>query len=177
MIEFFVLEDFFDPASMLPELREASAVDANVYGSDRAVDLRVRRTQKLNVTSSLRASVHGLLTLAQPRLASHFDVPLDHFEEPQFLRYLPGDFFVAHQDGNTPSIYDDTRHRRISVVLFVNAGYSGGALTLHGRYPNWEERSVVPANPGSLIAFRSETTHEVTPVTAGERYTIVSWYR
>jgi predicted 2-oxoglutarate/Fe(II)-dependent dioxygenase YbiX len=31
--------------------------------------------------------------------------------------------------------------------------------------------------PGMLIAFRAETTHEITPVTHGERYSIVSWYR
>ena len=31
--------------------------------------------------------------------------------------------------------------------------------------------------PGTLVAFRSETTHEVTPVTHGERYSIVSWFR
>ena len=35
---------------------------------------------------------------------------------------------------------------------------------------------VLPA-PGTLVAFRAETTHEVTPVTRGERYAIVSWYR
>ncbi|MER9409217.1 2OG-Fe(II) oxygenase [Mesorhizobium sp. M0589] len=35
----------------------------------------------------------------------------------------------------------------------------------------------MPALPGSLVAFRSETTHEVTPVTCNERFTIVSWYR
>jgi len=28
-----------------------------------------------------------------------------------------------------------------------------------------------------LVAFRSETTHEVTPVTHGERYSIASWFR
>ena len=31
--------------------------------------------------------------------------------------------------------------------------------------------------PGTLVAFRSETTHEVTPVTHGERFSIASWYR
>ena len=35
---------------------------------------------------------------------------------------------------------------------------------------------VVPA-PRTLVAFRAETTHEVTPVTRGERSAIVSWYR
>jgi predicted 2-oxoglutarate/Fe(II)-dependent dioxygenase YbiX len=31
--------------------------------------------------------------------------------------------------------------------------------------------------PGTLVAFPSETTHEVTPITHGERLSIVSWYR
>ena len=29
---------------------------------------------------------------------------------------------------------------------------------------------------GMLVAFPSELTHEVMPVTYGERYSIVSWY-
>jgi predicted 2-oxoglutarate/Fe(II)-dependent dioxygenase YbiX len=38
-------------------------------------------------------------------------------------------------------------------------------------------KSRVVGEPGMLIAFRAETTHEITPVTHGERYSIVSWYR
>jgi predicted 2-oxoglutarate/Fe(II)-dependent dioxygenase YbiX len=29
---------------------------------------------------------------------------------------------------------------------------------------------------GTLVAFRPETTHEVTPVTHGERLSIACWY-
>jgi predicted 2-oxoglutarate/Fe(II)-dependent dioxygenase YbiX len=50
-------------------------------------------------------------------------------------------------------------------------------LTLHGSYPDYNVRHPVIGEPGTLVAFRSETTHEVTPVTHGQRYTIVSWYR
>jgi SM-20-related protein len=177
VIESLVIEDFLDPDEFVARLRAASSVEADVYGAAQAVDRRVRSTQKLAVDNELRDRVRSLLAAAQPRLAGHFGVTLERCEEPQFLRYLPGDFFVAHQDGNTPLIHDDSRHRRLSVVLFLNAEYGGGALVLHGRYPDWESRYVMPAQPGSLIAFRPETTHEVTPVTHGERYTIVSWYR
>ena len=88
-------------------------------------------------------------------------------------------YFVAHQDGNTPLLHDDTRFRRISVVLFLSEpeSYGGGALLFHGRYPDFDTRHEVAAAPGTLVAFRSETTHEVTPVTRGERFTIVSWWR
>jgi SM-20-related protein len=30
--------------------------------------------------------------------------------------------------------------------------------------------------PGLLVAFRSDTVHEVLPVTHGERFTVVSWF-
>ena len=55
--------------------------------------------------------------------------------------------------------------------------YGGGALVLHGPYGGPPLRVPVPAAPGTLVCFRAETTHEVTPVTHGERFTIVSWYR
>jgi predicted 2-oxoglutarate/Fe(II)-dependent dioxygenase YbiX len=38
--------------------------------------------------------------------------------------------FVAHQDGNTPLIRDKARFRRVSIVIYVNADYSGGSLLL-----------------------------------------------
>jgi predicted 2-oxoglutarate/Fe(II)-dependent dioxygenase YbiX len=64
-------------------------------------------------------------------------------------------------------------------VLFLNdrSTYGGGELTFHGEYPNWTERHVAPASAGTLVAFRSEMTHEVTPLTYGDRYTAVTWYR
>ncbi|WP_246680902.1 2OG-Fe(II) oxygenase [Mesorhizobium sp. B3-1-9] len=101
------------------------------------------------------------------------------------LHYQEGDFFVPHQDGNTPIIRDESRFRKISMVIFLNGqsdepspeDYSGGSLVLHGPYSGPELRVAMLALPGSVVAFRSETTHEVTPVTRNERFTIVSWYR
>ena len=82
------------------------------------------------------------------------------------------------------SFSTSSRFRRVSAVIFLNrqsegplpGSYAGGSLMLHGPYTGPELRVAMPALPGSLIAFRSETTHEVTPVTRGERFTIVSWY-
>ena len=166
-------------ARILGELESAPGAAAGVYGraTDARVERSVRSAQLLEVSAALRAEVHGLFAGLRETLAGHFAVTLTSFEEPKFLRYGPGDFFVAHQDGNTPVIRDDSRHRRVSAVVFLNSDYEGGALVLHGAYPNLAERHVVPAAPGSLVAFPSETTHEVTPVASGQRYTIVSWYR
>ncbi|HYO75207.1 MAG TPA: 2OG-Fe(II) oxygenase [Thermoanaerobaculia bacterium] len=189
MIDWLVLDDFLtEPrrAELRAALQEADSVAAVVYGGAQpGVDRRVRSVQALQVDEALRGSVVTLLDAARARIAAHFEVALERAEEPQFLRYVPGDFFVAHQDGNTGLVRADSEQRRISAVIFLNGKsaepmegtYGGGELVLHGRYPNFEERYPLPARPGSLVAFRSETTHEVTPVAHGNRYTIVSWYR
>jgi predicted 2-oxoglutarate/Fe(II)-dependent dioxygenase YbiX len=92
---------------------------------------------------------------------------------------------VAHQDGNRPLVHDESRFRRISVVVFLSTPsaepapdtYGGGSLVFHGVYNKPTPPLAVNPEPGTLIAFRSETTHEVTMVTHRVRYTIVSWFR
>ncbi|HEX8772340.1 MAG TPA: 2OG-Fe(II) oxygenase [Pyrinomonadaceae bacterium] len=189
--DLLVISDFFDAATreeILAEMRQAGGGPATVYGREAdkgAVEASVRRVARLAIAEETRERVRRKLLDHMRALAEHFAVGLSECEEPQFLRYRTGDFFVAHQDGNTPLIFDDSRARRISVVIFLSPSsvepvpgtYGGGALVLHGRYPDIELRLPVTAEPGALVAFRAETTHEVTPLLHGERYTIVSWYR
>lgn len=146
---------------------------------------QVRRTRRAGVSPATEARVIALLAAQKETLERHFGLALGACEKPQFLHYREGDFFVPHQDGNTPLIHDESRFRRISAVIFLNRqseepsaeSYTGGSLVLHGPYTGPDLRVAMPALPGSMIAFRSETTHEVTPVTHGERFTVVSWYR
>jgi SM-20-related protein len=182
MFDVLSLRHFFDASlreEILAQLRAGGAAPATVYGSGAgaAIQPRVRNVRLVEVSPALREAVTLHLIERRPEIEKYFDVELGDCEPPQFLRYESGDFFVAHQDGNTALLADDSRHRRVSIVIFLNEGYGGGALTLHGPYPDFDMRHAVMGEPGMLVAFRSETTHEVTPVTHGERYTIVSWYR
>jgi SM-20-related protein len=153
-------------------MRAAEGEPATVLGSLRPS--RARRSTRVAVSETVRAKVVGLLERVQPQLEEYFGLRLEGFEAPQFLRYGPGDYFVAHQDGNTPLVHDESRFRKVSVVIFVSApdAYSGGSLVLHAERP----LTLGPA-PGTLVAFPSETTHEVLPITRGVRLSIVSWYR
>ena len=60
-------------------------------------------------------------------------------------------------------------HRKLSCVLPLNDGYEGGDFELfhHGKPA---EISI-----GTLIIFPSFKLHRVTPVTKGERWSLVSW--
>jgi SM-20-related protein len=173
-----LVEDFVDPAPLLAELRAAGGTDAPVYGaaSGGRVAFAVRRTTRVAAPENVRDSVLQRLDAVRPRLEQHFDVTLGAIEEPQFLRYDDGDYFVAHQDGNTPLLLLDRQQGRlISIVIFLSdrEDYDGGELVMHG--PRME-RHPVPARAGTLVAFRAETTHEVTPVTRGPRYTVATWF-
>jgi SM-20-related protein len=190
MIDLLQIEDFLDAqacAALRAELRAAAGGPATVLGADAAGTVRsaVRRVTRAAIPPATRAHVTALLMARKPALERHFGLALKECEEPQFLRYRPGDFFVAHQDGNTPLIHDQSRFRKVSAVIFLSAqsddgapeGYGGGTLVFHGPYSGPSLRVPVAPAPGTLVCFRAETTHEVTPVTHGERFTIVSWYR
>ena len=162
---------------LVDALRGAGGGHAPVYGAGAQPAVQPsRRTTRLFPTPDARSSVFDTFEGVRERLCEHFRVPLANFEEPQFLLYKEGDYFVAHQDGNTPAIFDDSRHRRVSLILFLSdpASYSGADLRFH---TSFTERVTIPATRGTAVAFRSELTHEVTPLVAGERYTVVTWYR
>jgi len=191
MIDTIEVKSFLTPAecaALRAELRQAASAQATVLSPDPggAVKPQVRRTSRMSVPPATAAQITARLMRQKPALEQRFGHALSSCEPPQFLRYLVGDFFVAHQDGNTPLIHDHSRFRKVSAVIFLSAcsqapapeSYGGGALVLHGSFVSDPElRVALTPEPGALVAFRAETTHEVLPVTHGERLTIVSWYR
>ena len=109
-------------------------------------------------------------------------------QEPQFLVYREGDFFHRHRDSRRESdAAEFSKQRRVSVIVFLNGEdevpgpdvYGGGSLTFYELMSGSGVEYGIPlvGEPGLLVAFRPELLHEVTPVTHGERYTIVSWFR
>jgi SM-20-related protein len=169
-------------AALRAEMRAAGGYPATVSGGNYTPQLR--RTTHAAVPSATGEGVIRLLVARKDAIERHFALTLTDCEDPHFLHYQVGDFFVAHQDGNTDE-GGATRFRKISAVIFLSAQsdeplpdtYGGGSLVLHGPPVSPLLRVPLAPVPGTLVAFRSEITHEVTPVTRGERFTIVSWYR
>lgn len=175
---------------VISDMNAGEARSSVVYGSSHAgiVDESTRKSLRLTPATDTSESIVGRLLACMDDVALHFHVKLSECEEPQFLRYRKGDFFVAHQDGNTGLLRLDTERRLVSTVIFLSREtgspepganvHCGGSLVFTNlRATRDRARFHVRAEPGTLIAFRSETTHEVTPVTHGERHSIVSWYR
>lgn len=188
--DLFVIKQFLEPGTwgeIVAEMNTAQADAATVYGrtTSGSVDQGVRRTLRIHPSAATVALVTGRLLGCKKAVEEHFAVSLTECEDPQFLRYREGDFFVAHQDGNTGMLRLETERRLISTVIFMSResdspqpnAHCGGSLVFTDVRPGPREPQFhMRGEPGTLIAFRAETTHEVTPVTHGERYSIVSWY-
>jgi len=172
---------------LVAQLLAASSAPSTVLSADQGgtVQAQSRRSKRVELPGSARGLVEARLREAMPLLAEHFAIPLTTCEPPQFLRYDVGDFFVPHQDGNTPLVHDESRHRRISAVIFLSerseepreGAYGGGELVFHGAFYGAEQPRPAEGKPGSMVVFRSEETHEVTAATHGIRFTVAAFFR
>lgn len=180
----FIREQFFDESTCQKIVAAMSASEeapSALYGrsSSGSVDETMRKSQRHALQPEFVDLVRMELHESKSEIEEHFEIDLYNCEDPQFLRYRVGDFFVAHQDGNTGMLRLDQENRRISVVILLTPSdaYTGGDLVLHDYRNKVSRRPFSKKGVGTLVAFPSETTHEVTPVTSGERLSIACWYR
>jgi SM-20-related protein len=163
----------------MQEMRDRPRAPAQItVDGATATDTGIRRALAVDVSSGTAAVVDAAFAAVKPRLERHFALTLEGHEPPHYLVYERGAFFVAHRD-RPRSDASDLSARRVSVVLFLNDDFSGGALTFYDLIAGPEWRGVglpFAAAAGLLVAFRAETMHEVQPVTGGQRCTIVSWF-
>ena len=72
-----------------------------------------------------------------------------------------GGHFRAHRDNTTKG----TAHRRFAVSINLNAEFEGGEVS----FPEYGPRGFKPP-PGGAVVFSCSLLHQVSKVTAGERY-------
>jgi SM-20-related protein len=188
----FCVRDFLEAhtcARLRSEVRAAPRVPGAVGGEsgDYQINRGARSTDIAEVSPEAEALVDARLDAATSDIERHFSVELEGRQRLQFLVYKPGDFFEAHHDRNpSPEAAEFSRQRRVSVVVFLNDEarepgtdvYGGGALTFYGLLGGKGDKQVglpIVGERGLLVAFDSGIAHSVTPVTHGERFTVVTW--
>ena len=108
----FTKRNFLDAQTcreLIDEARSAPTTRAPVYirGSEETIHETIRKTTSFHPSDTTLAQVHEQLLNERSALEQHFGQSLTDCEQPQFLRYEPGDFFVRHQDGNTEQLEFD----------------------------------------------------------------------
>jgi predicted 2-oxoglutarate/Fe(II)-dependent dioxygenase YbiX len=176
--------DLCHAAESVPEEGAAIIVDG-----DAVVDVSIRRALCIEVgETKLGARLRARLTSLLPKLAAHYSVALTGFEPPQIVRYPAGGFYRPHIDTERSSKNLPELHaRKVSCVVFLNGrgdatdgvSFDGGALAFYrlAERPTTENcKTFLYPDRNLMVAFKSDTYHEVMPVTAGERWTLVTWF-
>jgi len=188
----FTVRGFLEPEtcqSLRAEAAAAKKVPGAVgsEGDEYRIDRASRSTGIADVSEDAQAVVAKRLSAVIPDITRHFGVEVEGRQSLQFLVYGEGDFFEAHRDRNdSPGAAAFSARRRVSVVAFLNdesqepreGAYGGGSLTFYGLLGGNRGKQVglpLVGESGLLVAFDSNMTHSVTPITHGERYTVVTW--
>jgi PKHD-type hydroxylase len=92
---------------------------------------------------------------------------------PLITRYKPGMKYGAHADAAFLQMPGQTIRSDLSCTIFLNEpeSYEGGAL--HIRLGDADIRFKL--KPGEAIVYPSDTSHEVEPVTSGERLVAITF--
>jgi predicted 2-oxoglutarate/Fe(II)-dependent dioxygenase YbiX len=175
---------------LMAEVRQARMSDSLVsnfeYSEDAGevewiVNRNIRDTQEVHVaaaTARKLATVHrsSIQTVINPFYA----VEVRDSEPLQILHYGAGGHYIPHVDAETlytddsgHEMWEKTLDRDLSVVYFLNDDFAGGELV----FPALD--LTIRPEAGALVCFPSDHNfvHGVNPVTAGHRYTVVTWMR
>lgn len=168
-----VVDGFVDRAACR---RLARGMDASPRGAARLGGRIDPARKALSVAApDVTRELETRLWRERSRLERAFGVRFGHLES-ELLEYRRGDGFVQHIDRHSTT----GAQRLVSTVVLLNAGYRGGRLLLYGllgKDPPWDACGVpVDAAAGTLVAFPSQTVHEIEPVTSGRRLAIAAWF-
>lgn len=149
---------------------------AEILENGPALDREARRASIIEVDPATLAAVEARLDAARDDLSARCGVPLGGREGAGFIRYSQGGFYGPHRDRATDADWPGAADRRIAVVVFLNAGFSGGELVIYPEASGEDIPVWITPQQGSLAAFDASLLHEVRPVVGGARDVVVDWY-
>lgn len=119
-----------------------------------------------------------IISQIEKRISDIMGISIEHGEDLQILRYLPGQEYKPHLDYfQTPSV---TNNRIGTLVMYLNDVEKGGETS----FP--ELKLTVPPRKGTAVYFEyfyadkalnEKTLHAGTPVIAGEKWVATKWMR
>mgnify|MGYP003148635524 FL=1 len=151
--------------------KKASLEKATVFGKDMDINkVRDSYTSWLYPNKELEIYYRRLTDVITELNKSYFHFDLYGFIEGlQFTYYkAPSGFYGKHLDKGLKGLI-----RKLSFVVQLSepSEYEGGELLLHlGAEP-----ARIKRKRGYITVFPSFSLHEVSPVTKGERYSLVGW--
>lgn len=161
-------EKIKDLASAL-DVQEAWVGDEDGFRIDnkmRKNTLRWMPSDKEEYQWIFRRCTDGILDLNR----KFWDFNLDYIESLQYTEYIEEkDYYDMHIDMSYNSFHN--RKLSFSIQLDDPETYEGSDLLIHTQ----REGVSTKRTQGTMIAFPSYVVHQVTPITSGERRSLVGW--
>lgn len=148
------------PSHLVVENKGQTSVSYNYHR-------KVRRDRVVENATAIHRQICGYLVhRVVGEIKKQLDVECRRVEEIKIACYERGGYCRVHRDNRSPS----TAHRQFAVSLALNDDYEGGSL----RFPEYGMRAYRPP-AGSAVVFHCGLLHEVTNVTAGERFVLLTF--
>lgn len=141
-----------------------------------------REVNELRTSSSmfLEESENDIVATVEKRVSSIMNIPIEHGEGLQILKYTPGQEYKAHYDFFSSTSKAANNNRISTLVMYLNDVEQGGETF----FPKLDF-SVSPQK-GTAVYFEyfytSQNVNELTlhggaPVIAGEKWVATQWMR
>ena len=141
-----------------------------------------REVNEMRTSSSMyfEENENDIITKVERRLSSIMNIPTEHGEGIQILKYTPGQEYKAHYDYFSSSSKAAQNNRISTMVIYLNDVESGGETY----FPKLN-LSVSPKK-GTAVYFEyfysdqqinEQTLHGGAPVIAGEKWVATQWMR
>lgn len=145
---------------------------AKTGAGENCLDHRRSFTSWINPNEHTSWIYERLTDLITQNNQNFFNFDLTMIEPLQFTYYSSEEngCYKGHVD---PLNWKIPHNRKLSIVVQLSdpEEYEGGNLNLYTS----SDPTVIKKEKGLVISFPSYTLHEVTPVTKGERYSLVAW--
>lgn len=174
MTDYVLVPDLFTPEECLEIVHlQLPVTQAQVIKfkegsfSDLSLEERNTKVKSINRTPQHQWIYQRLAEKTRAINAHYYQFALTRFTDLQLLEYENTGFYNTHVDIGT----GESSTRKLSIVVFLTerSDYTGGELLLKPGYPE------LPQTQGSAVFFPSYLVHEIKPVTAGVRHTLVTW--
>ena len=143
--------------------------------SARVSDVFLWDIWKLNLTDLQKVIIYKLKEIfIEENKRYNFDLDYSSINV-QYTKYLEGGYYIWHTDDDFGSVNKKHQNvRKLSITAPLNIGsFEGGDLQII--LNNQEEPRTMRFEYGDIVIFPSYTQHQITPVTKGIRYSLVSW--
>lgn len=141
---------------------------SGVGGQEIDYGYKSRRDHQIADPAIIRMVNDRLARRVVPEVRKAFNYEITRFEHLRIGAYDAGaGYFRAHRDNTKPA----TAHRKFALTLCLNDDYEGGYLN----FPEYGRQLYRP-RAGGAVVFSTSLLHEVRDVTAGRRFSLITFF-